>query len=136
MPPDNLVTIVDDEQDITTLFHDALMRISGITIFTFTDPILALEHFQMYQDAYVLVISDFRMPGLNGMELLRKMKEMNKSVRTILMTGFDIDDEIFRTYTKKKIINGFVQKPVRLYNLVKEVDTQIHSYEMQKVYPS
>ena len=94
------------------------MRISGITIFTFTDPILALEHFQMYQDAYVLVISDFRMPGLNGLELLRKMKEMNKSVRTILMTGFDIDDEIFRTYTKKKIINGFVQKPVRLYNLV------------------
>ena len=111
------------------------MRISGITIFTFTDPILALEHFQMYQDAYVLVISDFRMPGLNGLELLRKMKEMNKSVRTILMTGFDIDDEIFRTYTKKKIINGFVQKPVRLYNLVKEVDTQIHSYEMQKTIP-
>ena len=100
------------------------------------DPILALEHFQMNQDAYILVISDFRMPGLNGMELLRKMKDMNKFVRTLLMTGFDIDDEIFRTYTKKKIINGFVQKPVRLYDLIKEVDTQIHSYEMQKVYPS
>ena len=50
------------------------------------------------------------------------------------MTGFDVDDEIFRTYTKKKIINGFVQKPVRLYDLTKEVDTQIHSYEMQKIY--
>lgn len=46
------------------------------------------------------------------------------------MTGFDIDNEIFRIYTKKKIINGFVQKPVRLYDLVKEVDTQIYSYEM------
>lgn len=135
MSTGRLVAIVDDEQDITTLFHDALMGINGITVFAFTDPILALEHFQMNQDAYVLVISDFRMPGLNGTELLRKMKDMNKFVRTILMTGFDIDDEMFRTYTKKKIINGFVQKPIRLYDLIKEVDTQVHSYELQKIYP-
>lgn len=131
-----LVAIVDDEQDITTLFHDALMGINGITIFTFADPISALEHFQMNQDAYVLVISDFRMPGLNGMELVRKMKDMNKFVRTILMTGFDIDDNKFHDYTKKKIINAFVQKPVRMYDLIKEVDTQLHSYEIQKIYPS
>lgn len=131
-----IVAIVDDEQDITTLFHEALKGIDGITLFTFTDPILALEHFQMNQDAYVLVISDFRMPGLNGMELLRKMKDTNKFVRTILMTGFDIDDDIFRTYTKKEIINGFVQKPVRIYDLIKEVDTQVQSYEIQKRIPT
>ncbi len=34
-----LVSIVDDEEDITTLFHDALKHINGITLFTFTDPI-------------------------------------------------------------------------------------------------
>ena len=98
------------------------MGVNGITIFTFTDPVSALEHFQINQDAYVLVISDFRMPGLNGMELLRKMKSMNKFVRTILMTGFDIDDSKFHDYTKKKIINAFIQKPVRIYDLIKEVD--------------
>ncbi|HET8847493.1 MAG TPA: response regulator [Nitrososphaeraceae archaeon] len=130
-----IVSIVDDEPDIVTLFHDALVGI-GINIFTFTDPISALEHFQVNQDAIVLVISDYRMPGLNGMELLRKMKDMNKFVRTILMTGFDIDDDVFHKYTKQKIINGFVQKPVRIYDLIKEVDTQLHDYEMQKVYPS
>jgi DNA-binding NtrC family response regulator len=131
-----LVSIIDDEPDITALFHDALISINGITVFTFTDPILALEHFQMNEDAYVLVISDFRMPGLNGMELLRKMKDMNKFVRTILMTAFTIDDKIFHDYTRRNIINGFVQKPARLYDIIKEVDTQLHSYEMQKSYPS
>ena len=130
-----LVAIVDDEEDISVLFSDALKRIESITIVPFNDPRIALEHFQKNKDDYVLVISDFRMPGLNGTELLRKMKDMNKFVRTILMTGFDIDDDGFRTYTKKKIINGFVQKPVRLYDLIKEVDTQIHSYEMQKIHP-
>ena len=130
-----LVAIIDDESDITTLFHDAIVGIDGITVLTFTGPVLALEHFQMNQDAYVLVISDYRMPGLNGMELLKKMKDMNKFVRTILMTGFDIYDDGFHNYTKKKIINAFVQKPIRLFDLIKEVDTQLHYYEMQTTYP-
>ena len=131
-----LVAIVDDEQDITTLFHDALRSINGITIFAFTDPILALEHFQKNKDAYVVVISDFTMPRLNGTDLLRKMKDMNKYVRTILMTAFEMEDAILSDYTQKKIINGYFQKPVRLTNLIEEVHTQLHSYEMQKTFPS
>ena len=42
-----MVSIVDDDPDITLLFDEVLKSISGITIFTFTDPILALEHFQV-----------------------------------------------------------------------------------------
>lgn len=105
---------------------------SGVTVFTFTDPILALEHFQINDFAYVLVISDFKMPGLNGMEFLKRIKEANRFVRTILMTAFTIDDKMFRDYTKKKIINAFLQKPIGMNDLLKEVDTQLHSYEMQK----
>lgn len=132
MSLDKLVSIIDDEQDITTLFHEALRSINGITVFAFTDPILALKHFQKNKDAYVLVISDFRMTGLNGMELLRKMKAMNKYVRTVLMTALEVQDTIFSDYTKKRIINGFFQKPVRLNDLIKEVHEQLHSYEIQK----
>jgi DNA-binding NtrC family response regulator len=131
-----IVSIVDDESDITVLFGDALSRIEGITIFTFTDPILALEHFQMNQDVYVLVITDFRMPGLNGIELLKKMKSMNKYVRTIVMTGYEIDNKMFYDYTKKQIIDGVIQKPIRIFDLIKEVNTQLHYYETQKVFPS
>ena len=118
------------------LFHEALKSISGITIFTFTDPILALEHFQVNEYAYVLVISDFKMPGLNGMEFLKKIKELNRFVRTILMTAFTIEDKVYREYTKKNIINAFLQKPIGIHDILKEVDTQLHSYEMQKKFPS
>jgi len=127
-----LVAVVDDEQDITTLFHHALRSISGITIFAFTDPTLALEHFQENKDDYVLVISDFNMPRLNGMELLKKMKDMKECVRTILMTAYDIEDTVFQDYRKEEIVNGFFQKPVRLNDLIKEVHEQLHSYEIQK----
>jgi DNA-binding NtrC family response regulator len=63
MTSNKLVSIVDDEQDITILFRDALMSIKGITVFTFTDPLLALEHFQMNDRTYVLVISDLGCQG-------------------------------------------------------------------------
>ena len=131
-----MVSIVDDNPDIILLFNEALKGISGITIFTFTDPILALEHFQANEYAYVLVISDYKMPGLNGMEFLKKIKESNRFVRTILMTAFQIEDKVFREYTKKKIINASLQKPIGIHDLLKEVETQIHSYEMQKKFPS
>ncbi len=131
-----IVSIVDDDPGITIFFHEALRTIPGITIFTFTDPILALEHFQVKGYAYVLAISDFKMPGLNGMELLTKIKDANRFVRTILMTAFTIDDKLFQEYAKKKIINGFLQKPIGLHDLVKEVNTQLDSYELQKKYPS
>jgi DNA-binding NtrC family response regulator len=131
-----MVVILDDDLEITILFREALKSIEGISIFTFTDPILALEHFQVNEYAYVLVISDFKMPGLNGLEFLRKVKELNRFVRTIMMTAFEIEDKIFREYTRKKIINSFLQKPIRIHDLLKEVDTQLHSYEIQKRYPS
>jgi len=131
-----MVCIVDDDPDIVLLFRDALKSISGITIFTFTDPILALEHFQVNEYAYVLVISDFKMPGLNGIEFIKKIKEYNRFVRTILMTAFQIEDKLFLEYTKKKIINAFLQKPIGIHDLLKEVDTQLHSYEIQKIFPS
>ena len=131
-----IVSIVDDDPDIILLFHEALKSISGITIFTFTDPILALEHFQVNEYAYVLVISDFRMPGLNGVEFLKQVRDINRFVRTIMMTAFEIDHQTFRDYIKKKIINAFLQKPIGIHDLIKEVDTQLHSYEMQKKFPS
>lgn len=128
----NLVAIVDDEDDIVKLFRDALGAINGITIFTFTDPIMALEHIKINRQKYVLVISDLRMPGLNGMELISELKKMNQFVRTILMTAFATNDDLFQEYTKKELINGFLQKPTRLDNLRAEVNKQLHNYELQK----
>ena len=136
MSTNRIICIVDDDADIVLLFHDILNSITGFTVLSFTDPILALQHFQVNEHAYVLVISDFKMSGLNGMEFLKKIKELNPSVRTILMTAFQIDDKVFLDYTKKKIINSFLQKPIGMHDLLKEVNTQLHSYELQRRFPS
>jgi DNA-binding NtrC family response regulator len=126
-----LVAIIDDELDITVLFLDAIRRIRGISIFTFTDSTLALEHFKINRKDYSLIVSDLRMPGINGIELLKRIKEMNPLVRTVLMTAFEFDDELFQKNVEKQIINGFLQKPIMLEDLVKEVDNQLHLHQLQ-----
>ena len=127
-----LIAIVDDEDDIVKLFRDAIGKINGITIFTFTDPVLALEHININKQKYVLVISDLRMPALAGMELIQKIKELNPYVRTILMTAFAAEDDLFQEYTKKELINAFLEKPIRLGDLRAEVNNQLHTFELQK----
>ena len=127
-----LVAIIDDELDITVIFRDAIRGIRGISIFTFTDPIMALEHFKINRKDYRLIVSDLRIPGINGIELLKRIKELNPLVRTVLMTAFEFNDKLFQQYAEKQIINGFLQKPILLKDLVKEVDNQLHIYQLQE----
>lgn len=127
----SLIGIVDDEMDITILFRDALSNISGISVFTFTDPKLALEHFTVNKHEYVLIISDLRMPGLSGIELIKKIKDINSCVRTLLITTFEVNDSLFQQYIKENIINAFLQKPISLKDLIGEVKNQLRAYHSQ-----
>ena len=45
------------------------------------------------------------------------------------MTAFEVDDKVFEDYTKNKIIDGFLQKPLKLRALESEVRKQIDIYE-------
>ena len=109
-----IVSVVDDDIYIAKLFHEALSEnIDGISVFSFTDPVKAFEHFTEYKENYVLVIADLRMPGLNGLELLKKVKTSNPIVRTILMSAYTFEEDIlFLKYMEEGIINSTIDKPV------------------------
>lgn len=67
---------------------------------------------------YALMISDLRMPGLNGLELLKKVKSANHIVRTILTNAYNYDeDELFQKYIKEGVIDSTIEKPVTLSRL-------------------
>jgi DNA-binding NtrC family response regulator len=120
-----IVSVVDDDISTATFFHEALRQnIDGVSVFSFIDPITAFEHFTENSENYTLVISDLRMPGLNGLELLKKVKTSNPKVRTILMSAYNFDEEeLYQQYMKEGVINSTIEKPVtmnRLYQRVQE----------------
>jgi DNA-binding NtrC family response regulator len=127
-----IVSIVDDEIDITELFHYAISTsVHGVSVITFNDPIIALEHFTDNKKNYALVISDLRLPNLNGLELLKKVKQLNPSVRTILLSAYEVDDDqVFQNYMKQGIINLFIKKPIGLLEFCQEVANQVQDYQL------
>ena len=129
-----IVSVVDDDLNTTELFQIALSEnIDGISVVSFNDPVIALEHFAANKDAYVLVISDLRMPSLNGLELLKKVKSSNPKVRTILMSAYNFDEDlIFLKYMEEGIIDSSIDKPVTMNRLYQRVRDELNAYDAVK----
>jgi DNA-binding NtrC family response regulator len=120
-----IIGIVGYEIGNPQIPDDRLCSTEGMKVLRFTEPVNALEHFKINRTDYALIISDLRMPVINGMQLLKTVKDLNPSARTVLTTDFDYDSKLIQDYTKKQIINGLLQKPVQTHELVTEVNKQI-----------
>lgn len=123
-----IVSIVDDDVYTAQLFHEALSEnIEGILVFSFKDPIMAFEHFLKNKENCALVISDLRMPSLNGLELLKKVKDSNPKVRTILMSAYNFEEELYKSYMIEAVINSTIEKPVTMNKLYQTVRDELNA---------
>jgi DNA-binding NtrC family response regulator len=104
------ILAVDDDPDIATLIKQALQK-NGLKVSAFADPAMALEDFKVNCKDCSVILSDIRMPGMNGYELIKKTKEIDKQVNAILMTAFEINDKEFHNMLPDIKIDGFLQKP-------------------------
>ena len=110
------IVVVDDEWDIVNQIKRSLEDMDGLKVYTFTDPFAALEHFSSdCKDHHDLVISDIRMPGMNGYEFVKQVKKINPQVKIILMSSFERDDNnLFLDVPSDVKIDTFLQKPFSL----------------------
>ena len=69
------ILLVDNEPDIIDIYPHELRK-QGLDVYGFTDPAVALEEFRLSHDEYILVVSDIRMPKMNGFEFIRSIKEL------------------------------------------------------------
>ena len=74
------------------LYRDALGG-AGHEVDGFTDPLDAYSRFQANPDLYEAVISDVRMQGMSGIQLAKKLKEINKKVQIFLMSAFEFNED-------------------------------------------
>lgn len=110
------IMIVDDTVDIANLLKDALQR-EGFSVYEFDDPLKALEFFTLHQQEFYLIISDIRMPAMNGWDLVSKVKEINPNIKAFLMTAFEIDKVESETSISNIKVEKILQKPIRMKDL-------------------
>jgi YesN/AraC family two-component response regulator len=118
--------VLDDDFDLSQLVKKTLQKHRFKNVFAFTDPLLALEHFRINQKDYSLIISDIRMPTMNGLEFVREARKINPKVRVVLMTAFEINDKEFARVLPKPKIDGLIRKPASSKQILSTVSSIIN----------
>jgi len=108
---------VDDEPINLTVFElNFKKKYKVITASSGKEGLLRLEE----NRDIIIVISDMKMPGMDGIEFIRKAKENFDSITYFILTGFDITEEISKALDEN-IIQKYFRKPFN----VKEIDSTI-----------
>ncbi len=113
------VFVVDDEPVLLEL-AETILEPLDCTVKTFTDPEVALKEFA--KAAPALVVTDYAMGRMSGMDLIRECRRLNPAQKAILVSG-TVDGSVFANAEVKP--NEFVAKPYDVSSLVELVRSLI-----------
>jgi CheY-like chemotaxis protein len=124
---DVLVLVVDDEPDVEALFRQQFRRDlrSQRFIMDFANSASdALKRItSTIEQSLILILSDINMPGMTGLEMLPKVKEIRPEVPVIMITAYGDPD------TRRKALengaSGLLTKPIDFTLLREEIDTRL-----------
>jgi CheY-like chemotaxis protein len=122
-----LVLVVDDEPDVEELFRQQFRRDLRAQRFTMDFASSAADALarvaSILDQPLILILSDINMPGMSGLEMLPKVKEMRPDVPVIMVTAYGDPD------TKRKAIEGgaegLLTKPIDFTLLREEIDARL-----------
>ena len=114
------ILVVDDEIDICMVYQ-IVLRDAGYECVSYTDSVKALQEFK--SNYYDLILLDIKMPLLNGFELCKKVREVDKTIHIIFITASEAYYEKFRSQHFPELgkIN-YIQKPIGNQELVQIVN--------------
>jgi DNA-binding NtrC family response regulator len=112
-PPRTKIAVVDDEEELALLYSEALDA-AGYDTNVFSDSKVALEKITLNHSHYIMVMSDNRMPGLNGLDLFTQIRRKDDKVKFLLTSAYP---QVSRT----NLDFTFLEKPFRISSLLDTV---------------
>jgi DNA-binding NtrC family response regulator len=113
VPPRTKIAVVDDEEELALLYSEALDA-AGYDTNVFSNSKLALEKISLNHSHYMMVMSDNRMPGLNGLDLFTQIRRKDDKVKFLLTSAYP---QVSRT----NLDFTFLEKPFRISLLLDTV---------------
>ena len=122
-----LVLVVDDEPDVEALFRQQFRRDLRaqrfVMDFANSAPDALSRIASSVGQSLILILSDINMPGMTGLEMLPKVKEMRPDVPVIMITAYGDPD------TRRKALaggaSGLLTKPIDFGVLREEIDARL-----------
>ena len=119
------ILVVDDEQSLTLMIKKTLDKkgFAADAVHSGKEAVLAME-----QGNYHLVILDYKMPGIDGLETLKRIKQLAPDVRVIFTTAFGDDELAMRSLEEGA--DDFMHKPFDLKNLLFRVNKTLQFHNL------
>jgi DNA-binding response OmpR family regulator len=110
------ILVVDDEENIRELYRDELLE-QGFEVELAEDGFKALDLLSVFKPD--LVTLDVKMPGIDGIEVLRRIRERDVNLPVLLLTAFGEFRQDFNTWAS----DAYIVKSANLTELVETVHT-------------
>lgn len=121
------VLLVDDEIEFVSALAERL-RLRGYNTNAVSQ---AEEAFTIIKDDRPdVVLLDFRMPGMDGIETLKEIKKIDPSINVIMLTGLEDSQSIAEA--KKYGAPEYIMKPADIYELTAKIDKVTQKYNKRK----
>ena len=118
-----VIMVVDDDQDNLNIAKSILEH-SGHEVHGFSDPVLALEHLENSCEDCELLVTDVRMPHMNGFQLVRRVRESRPDIKVVMMTAFEMNKPEFEAVFPSMQLENVIRKPFvpsKLAEMIKEI---------------
>jgi DNA-binding NtrC family response regulator len=112
------ILVLDDEQDILNVIEKFFARKNIVDVETYSNPIAAIESIK--NGGYDLLLTDIMMPEMNGVDVLKIIKEEKPDVKVIMMTAYSTIDKILEC--EKLGASDYVTKP---FISLKDVESKV-----------
>ena len=124
------ILIIDDETMITSTLSTLIQMMLDYDVLTYNDPKTLLESGVLETETIDLVISDFIMPYMNGLELLSLIKEKQPGIVPILLTGYSDKESAIKSINELGLYY-YLEKPWDNHELIKVVQNGIEKAKLE-----
>lgn len=123
------VLCVDDEPNVLRSYQRALRK-ENFELLIASSGLEALKLLKQYP--IQVVVTDFRMAGMNGIELLQEVRKQNPQIRCAILSGY-ADEKVVQEALKLKQITRYLLKPIENQSLKNEIRELLISADSQAV---
>jgi CheY-like chemotaxis protein len=120
-PTSRTVFVVDDDPGVLELVTEVL-KIQGFTVKGFTDPVEALNDFRAEHGDDDLLVTDYRMERMTGLELIKGCRQECPSLRSVVISGIREEDELAKIPLES---DRFLAKPFSVHALMESIDSTL-----------
>ena len=120
------ILVCDDESDLLLMFQIHLeSQYNVLTVLSGRECIDKINEIKKKNEKIDLVLLDYKLGDISGENVARKIREIEKNIKILLITAFELEDHVVKNMIKNRYINDIINKPIQLEELSKKIEEHL-----------